>query len=100
MSTASGTSTITTLTTSTGVRPSPGTAPGPSGTAPSAHLPPDVHAFRASKALTYKLRGNTDTFLSRSDNYFDLCVGLGDKIKVATLLDQLYKATYHIFKMQ
>ena len=94
---ALGTST-TTLTISTGTRTSTGTAPGTSGTAPSAHLSPDVHVCRASKAPTFKLGANIDTFLSRLDNYFNLCVGLDDKFKVATLLGQLDEATYQIFQ--
>ena len=98
MPTASGTGKTTTLTTSTGTRTSTGIAPGTSGTAPHASLPPDVHAFRASKAPTDKLGGNIDTLLSRLDNYFDLCVGLDDKFKVATLLGQLDEATYQIFE--
>ena len=100
MSTASGKSKTTTLTTSIGIRTSTstGTAPGTSGTAPPAPVPPDVHAFRASKAPTYKLGGNIDTFLSRLNNYFDLCVGLDDKFKVATFLGQLDKAMYQILQ--
>ena len=55
------------------------TAPGTLGTAPSAKLPTDFYAFRASTSLTYKLEVNIYTFLSSLHNYFDLYLGLNKK---------------------